>query len=56
MLARAKILKFENVRHWTSIFRYANLEFVSLIASELFNQNLSIVHRTLFSNFIIAPC
>ena len=39
---------FENVRLWVSVFRYANLKIVPLIASELFNQNLLIVHATLF--------
>ena len=40
--------KFEDVGLWTSIFRYENLKNVPLIASELFNQNLSIVYPTLF--------
>ena len=43
-----KSQKLENVRLWTSIFRYAKLNIVPLIASELFNRNLSIVHPTLF--------
>ena len=47
--------KFENVRLWTSIFRYANLKIVPLITSELFNRNLSIVCPTLFFNFVIVP-
>ena len=49
-----KSQKFENVRLWTSIFRYANIKIVPLIANELFNQNLSIVHPTLFFDFAIA--
>ena len=47
-LQQQKSQKFENVRLWTSIFRYENLKIVSLITSELFNRNLSIVHPTLF--------
>ena len=35
-------------RLWTSIFQYANLKMVPLIASELFNRNLSIIYPTLF--------
>ena len=50
-----KSQKFENVCLWTSIFRYENLKIVSLITSELFNRNLSIVHPTLFFNSVIAP-
>ena len=50
-----KSQKFENVLLWTSIFRYANLKIVPLIASELLNRDLSIVHSTLFFNFVIAP-
>ena len=42
------------VRLWASIFRYVNLKIVPLIASELFNHNLSIVHTTLFLNFVMA--
>ena len=38
-----------------SIFRYANLKSVPLIASELFNRDLSIVRPTLFLNFVIVP-
>ena len=49
-----KSKKIVNVRLWTFIFRYVNLKIVSLIASELFNHNLSIVHPTLFLNFVIA--
>ena len=41
-----KSQKFANVRLWKSFFRYANLKIVPLIASELFNRNLSIVHPT----------
>ena len=40
---------------WTSIFLYENLKIVPLITRELFNRNLSIVHPTLFFNFVIAP-
>ena len=54
-LQQQKSQKFENVRLWTSIFRYENLKIVSLITSELFNRNLSIVHPTLFFNSVIAP-
>ena len=54
-LQQQKSQKFENVRLWTSIFRYENLKIVSLITSELFNRNLSIVHPTLFLNSVIAP-
>ena len=54
-LQQQKSQKFENVRLWTSIFRYENLKIVSLITSELFNRNLSIVHPTLFFNSAIAP-
>ena len=50
-----KSQKFEKVRLWMSIFRYANLKIVPLIASELFNQNLSIVHPTLFLKFCNSP-
>ena len=46
--------KFENVRLLASFFRYANLMIVPLIASELFNRNFSIVHPTLYFNFVIA--
>ena len=48
VVATVKIQKFENVRLWTSIFRYENTKVVPLIASELFNRNLPIVHPTLF--------
>ena len=54
-LQQQKSQKFENVRLWTAIFRYENLKIVSLITSELFNRNLSIVHPTLFFNSVIAP-
>ena len=54
-LQQQKSQKFENVRLWTSIFRNENLKIVSLITSELFNRNLSIVHPTLFFNSVIAP-
>ena len=54
-LQQQKSQKFENVRLWTSIFRYENLKIVSLITSELFNRNLLIVHPTLFLNSVIAP-
>ena len=54
-LQQQKSQKFENVRLWTSIFRYENLKIVSLITSKLFNRNLSIVHPTLFFNSVIAP-
>ena len=54
-LQQQKSQKFENVILWTSIFRYENLKIVSLITSELFNRNLSIVHPTLFFNSAIAP-
>ena len=54
-LQQQKSQKFENVRLWTSIFRYENLKIVSLITSELFNRNLSIAHPTLFFNSVIAP-
>ena len=54
-LQQQKSQKFENVRLWMSIFRYENLKIVSLITSELFNRNLSIVHPTLFLNSVIAP-
>ena len=50
-----KFQNFENVRLWTSVFRYANLKIMPLIASKSFNRNLSIVHPTLFFNFLIAP-
>ena len=55
LVAVAKIQNFVNKRHWTSIFRYANLKIVPLIASELFDRNLSNVNPTLFLNFVIAP-
>ena len=54
-LQQQKSQKFENVRLWTSIFRYENLKIVSFITCELFNRNLSIVHPTLFFNSVIAP-
>ena len=54
-LQQQKSQKFENVRLWTSIFRYENLKIVSLITSELFNRNLSTVHPTLFFNSVKAP-
>ena len=50
-----KSQNFVNLRLWTSIFRHTNLKIVPLIANELINQNLSIVHPTLFLNFVIAP-
>ena len=43
--------KIENVRLWTSIFRYAKLKIVPLIASELLKRNLSIVYPTPFFKF-----
>ena len=51
-----KSQKFENILLWTSIFRYANLNIVSLIARELFNRNLSIFHPTLFLKFHNSRC
>ena len=50
-----KSQEFANLLLWTSFFRYANLKIVSLITSESFNRNLSIVHPILFFNFVIAP-
>ena len=43
-----KSQKSENVRLWTSIFRYANLKIVLLIASELFNRIIDPLSDTFF--------
>ena len=55
VLATAKILKISKRISLDVYFRYENHKIVPLIASELFNRNLSIVHPTLFLNFVIAP-
>ena len=55
VVATAKIPKIWKRTSLGVFFRHVNLKIVPLMASELFNRNLSTVHPTFFFNFVIAP-